>query len=108
MEGVDIINPPKKIFTLAGEPIDFTFVPTRLTLEGLKILGDMEKKAITEAEGFEKMLNVIVKQASKTNPKITVDWLLDNTSIDMIMNLGAQMAGAAEDKKENKGDSAKN
>jgi len=108
MEGVDVLNPPKKIVYVAGESLDFTFVPTRLTLESLKIMDGMKKGTITESEGFEQIIKVLAKLCSKTNPTITEDWFLDNTDIPMIIKMGQDLSGITDEKTEDSGEPAKN
>lgn len=95
LDGVDVIDPPKKIVYVAGEPLDFTFVPTRITLKGLRILDEMKNGNISEIDGLDKMIELIAEQCSKTNPKITSDWILDNTSIATINQMGADLAGVS-------------
>lgn len=109
MAGVDVLSPPSRIVYVAGEALDFTFVTTRTTLKGLKVLDEMKKGNISEFEGMEQIIGVLVEQCSKTNPNITVDWFLDNTSIDTIMKMGSDLAGVSGGEGQDKnGEPAKN
>jgi len=108
LEGVDVLDPPKKIIYVAGEALDFTFVPTRYTLKSLRILDEMQSKKISEVDGMDKIIEIIAEICSKNNPIVTADWLLDNTNIDMIAKMGQDLAGISQGEQETKGDSAKN
>lgn len=108
MEGVDVLDPPKKIVYIEGEALDFTFVPTRLTLKGLRIVNDIQAGKLSEVDGLDKMIELIAEQCSRTNPKITADWILDNTSIDTIQKMGQDLAGVQEGQGTKEGEPAKN
>jgi len=108
LDGVDVLDPPKKIVYVAGEAFDFTFVPTRITMKSLRVMDQMKNGTISEVDGMDQIIEVIAEQASRTNPKITADWILDNTSIAMIEKMSLDLAGVAGETQENSSDSAKN
>jgi len=99
LDGVDILDPQKKIVYVSGEALDFTFVPTRITLKGLRILDQMNTKQISEIDGIDKMIELISEQCSRENPNITVDWILDNTSVATIQKMAQDLAGVTSDEK---------
>lgn len=108
LDGVDVLDPPKKVVYVAGEAFDFTFIPTRITIKSLRIMDGMKTGKISEVDGMEQIIEVIAEQASKTNPNITADWILDNTDIPMIEKMGMDLAGVAEGAQVSTSDSAKN
>lgn len=87
LEDLDILDPPKKLVKIAGETIDVSFIPSRVTIEATRISTAFDKKQISVDEMFERMVGIIVKIGSKSNPKITSDWVLDNLSIQKVTKL---------------------
>jgi len=85
-EDLDILDPPKKVVKMAGELIDISFLPSKVTLSVMKISADFDKKKITTAEMFEKMIEIIAQLSTKSNAKITEDWLYENVSVEKITN----------------------
>lgn len=111
LEGVDVLDPPKKIVYVAGEALDFSFIPTRATLKGIRIIEDMRTEKISEADGMDKIIELIADVCSRSNPKITVDWILDNTNIPLIEKMGQDLAGITNGEERgtgNTGEPAKN
>lgn len=86
LEDLDILDPPKKVVKMSGELIDISFLPSKVTLAVMKISADFDKKKITTDEMFEKMIGIIAQLSSKSNPKITEDWLYENVSVEKITN----------------------
>ncbi len=67
---------------IAGEEVDVTKIPSRVTLEMTKFVD----KGMGSDETFFKMLDLVAKACQPSNPKITADWLLDNTDFDQMMD----------------------
>ena len=85
LETMDIINPPAKRINFCGEAVEIAFVPMGLSLDAMKISDDMKKGKTSEIEGTEKMINFVVELCGKSNPDITREWLLKNTSSDTLI-----------------------
>ncbi len=69
---------------IAGEEVDVSKIPSRVTLEMAKFAG--ATKTMKEDEQFLATLDLVAKACKPSNPKITVDWLLDNTDFDQMMD----------------------
>lgn len=78
------VIPRKRIAKLAGEEIDVTLIPSRIALE-LSIFRDkvLDMKSFEEVQ--RKSLELVAKVCQVKNPKITVDWLLDNTHYEQLI-----------------------
>jgi hypothetical protein len=61
---------------------------------------------LTEYDGFVKIIELVLK-VCKSNPNITQDWLLDNTSIEMLMTF-FEVAGNSKKSSTAEGEPAKN
>ena len=80
----DKIVPEKRVAILAGEEIDVSKIPTRVTIELAK-LKDRKDELSDDVKGFEKTLEIIAL-ACKSNPKINADFLIDNTDFEQLMD----------------------
>ena len=80
----DKILPPKRIAKLAGKEIDVSLIPSRVSLE-LAIFRDNVLKMKSSEEQQRKSLEIVAKVCQVKNPKITVDWLLDNTHYEQLI-----------------------
>lgn len=81
---LDKLVPDKRIVKLAGKEIDVSKIPSRVTLE-IAQKSDVLKSG-TEAS-FPLMLEMVVNICKPSQPDITTDWLVDNTSLDQLMAL---------------------
>lgn len=79
----DKIIPLKRIAKLAGEEIDVSLIPSRISLE-LAIFRD-KVLAMKSEDQQRKSLEIVAKVCQVKNPKITVDWLLDNTHYEQMI-----------------------
>jgi hypothetical protein len=74
----------------------------------LALLDGMEKKSIAEIAGFEKLVELISKIGMKNNPILTYDWIMDNTTFQMINGFAGSIADMTVEKSESTGEPAKN
>lgn len=68
---------------IAGEEVDVTKIPSRVTLEMAKLNDDA--KELNSEEGFYKSVDLVARACQPSNPTITADWLLDNTDFETLM-----------------------
>lgn len=110
MTDIKIITPPVKRINLGGEIVEVAFIPARISLEAAQISEGMSKGSISEYEGSDKLIDLIEKICQKSNPIITREWLLDNTSLPMLLEFMDFAIGGGEDavKTTQKGKSGKN
>lgn len=81
---LDKLVPDKRAVILAGEEIDVSKIPSRVTMEVA------EKEAVLQSgstESFPLVLEMIVKICKPSKPDITQDWIVDNTSMDQLLAL---------------------
>lgn len=81
---LDKIVADERIVRLAGKEINVTKIPSRVTLE------IAEKSDVLESgsnESFTLLLDIIVKVCKPSQPDITRDWIIDNTSLDQLLAL---------------------
>jgi len=73
-----------RLARIGGEEVDVTKIPSRVTLEMTKLADDAE--AMKQEESFYTVIDLVAKACTPSNPKITADWLLDNTDFDTLMD----------------------
>ena len=76
----------ERIAVIEGEEIDVSKISTRVMLSLVEL---KDKRDELEAGGtgiFYELIEIIA-QACKSNPKITSDWLIDNTDIMQLLDL---------------------
>lgn len=78
-----IVKEPR-IARICGEEVDVTRIPSRVTLEMTKFADDAD--AMKSEESFFRVVDLAAKACAPSNPKITADWLLDNTDFDTLMD----------------------
>ena len=78
-----IIKEPR-IARICREEVDVTRIPSRVTLEMTKFADDAD--AMKGEESFYKIIDLVAKACAPSNPKITADWLLDNTDFETLMD----------------------
>lgn len=81
----DSVLKPERIMKIRGEEVDVTKIPSRVTLEMAK-LNDNAKELNSE-QGFYKSIDLVSQACKPTNPKITTEWLLDNTDFETLMDV---------------------
>jgi hypothetical protein len=74
----------QRIARICGEEVDVTKIPSRVTLEMTKFADNAE--AMKSEESFYTVVDLVAKACSPSNPKITADWLLDNTDFETLMD----------------------
>lgn len=81
---LDKLIPEQRTIILAGEEIDVSKIPSRVTMEVA------EKADVLQSgsnESFPVLLDMIVKICKPSKPDITQDWLIDNTSMHQLIAL---------------------
>lgn len=81
---LDKLIPEQRIIRLAGNEIDVSKIPSRVTLEIAK-KSDVLKSG--SEESFPVLLDLVVKICKPSQPDITSDWIVDNTSLDQLLAL---------------------
>lgn len=81
---LDKLIPDKRIIVLAGEEIDVSKIPSRVTMEVAE-KADIFKEG--SSESFPALLDMIVKICKPSKTDITEDWVIDNTSMDQLLAL---------------------
>ena len=77
-----VIRPERKA-RIAGEDVDVSKIPSRVTLEIAKLNDDV--KELNSEQGFYKSVDLVAKACQPSNSKITANWLLDNTDFETLM-----------------------
>lgn len=81
------VVPDKREIKLAGKTIDVTEVPTRHTAMVAKF-ADMQERGELDNEGsFMELVKLIAEICKRTNPEITEEFLLDNTTFDTLSDM---------------------
>jgi hypothetical protein len=81
-------------------------IKSRVQLAAMKLNSDIQAGNISEFEGMDQMIDLVL-EICKGNPEISKDWLLDNTSIDMLTAF-FEAAGTTGNKGEPPGEPGKN
>lgn len=81
---LDKLIPDKRVIVLAGEEIDVSKIPSRVTMEVAE-KAEVFKEA--GSESFPALLDMIVKICKPSKQDITQDWIVDNTSMDQLLAL---------------------
>ena len=77
------IIPEKRIAKLADKEIDVSRIPSRISLE-MAIFRDgvLKMKSQDQQNGA---LEIVAKVCRQSDPGITVDWILDNTHYEQLL-----------------------
>lgn len=75
----DAVSPERRYAKIGGKKIDVTFIPPRVTLDMARFKDDLEAGKISDLEKMERMVDLVARAASRSDPEVTSDWLLDNT-----------------------------
>lgn len=81
---LDKIIPEKRIVKLAGEEIDVSKIPSRVTME---ISNKADVFASGDSNSFNEVVELVVKICKPSKPDITSSWIIDNTDITQLMAL---------------------
>ncbi len=81
---LDKLVPEKREVVLAGEKIDVSKIPSRVTME---VAEKADLFSSGSAESFPELLEMIVKICKPSKEDITQDWIIDNTSMDQLIAL---------------------
>ena len=83
----DAVAPERRQAKIAGKVLDCTFIPARVTLAIQRFSDEMEGKS--GADAVERAAELIAKIGQRTDPELTVDWLLDNLDLLQLQELFA-------------------
>jgi len=97
LDDIKIINPAVKKINLGGANVEVAFVPAKVTLDAAQISEGIKNGTMSEYDGSDKLVNMIESICKKSNPGITRDWLLENTSMDMMMEFLEYVTGGSKD-----------
>lgn len=81
---LDKLIPAKRAVKLAGKEIDVSKIPSRVTLE---IAQKSDVLQSGSQDSFPVLLEIVVKICRPSQPDITSDWIIDNTSLDQLLAL---------------------
>ena len=81
----DAVAPERRQAKIAGKVLDCTFIPARVTLAIQRFSDDMAGKS--GADAVERAAELIAKVGQRTDPELTVDWLLDNLDLMQLQDL---------------------
>ena len=86
LKNFDKINREKREIQVGGEIADVTRIPSRVMME---LLEAKDKGELSEEnpDSFYKVLGLIEKICSVSNPKMTADFLIDNTDFEALIEL---------------------
>lgn len=86
LKNFDKINREKREIQVGGEVADVTRIPSRVMLE---IIKSYETGEISEddAGGFDKLIEMISKITTPSNPKMTADFLIDHTDFETLFDV---------------------
>ena len=79
---VDKILPAPRTFTLAGELVDVSALPSRV------VVGIIKERAKFEAQGdeaFDLLIDKMGEVCQRSNSTVTRDWLLENTTFQQLI-----------------------
>lgn len=97
---LDKIVTHERIVRLAGKSIDVSKIPSRVTLE---IAKKSEVLKSGSEDSFPILLDLIVKICRPSQPDITDEWLIDNTSLDQLLAMIEFILQPIKDRTEGKG-----
>ena len=86
LKNFDQINREKREIQVGGEIADVTRIPSRVMLE---LVAEAESGGISEdnPESFAKVLELVEKICAPSNPKMTADFLIDNTDFETLIEI---------------------
>lgn len=86
LKNFDQINKEKREIQVGGEIADVTRIPSRVMLE---LIAAVESGEVSEENpsSLMKMLELTEKVARPSNPKMTADYLLDNTDFETLIEI---------------------
>ena len=86
LKNFDQINREKREIQVGGEKADVTKIPSRVMLE---LVDASESGEVSEDNpaSFKKVLELVEKVCTPSNPKMTADFLLDNTDFETLTEL---------------------
>ena len=86
LKNFDKINREKREIQVGGEVADVTRIPSRVMLEIIKAQDDGEISE-DDSGGFDKLVELIAKVATPSNPKMTADFFIDNTDFETLIDV---------------------
>lgn len=92
LKEIEIVAPKKKKINFCGEIVEIAFVPSKVTIETARISDALNRGEISEYEGLMGIIDNVLS-VCKSNPNITADWLMENTSFEMQVDFIAAASG---------------
>ena len=86
LKNFDKINREKREIQVGGEVADVTRIPSRVMLE-LVNAADSGEISEDNPGSFQRTLELVEKVTTPSNPKMTADFLLDNTDFETLVEL---------------------
>lgn len=81
---LDKLIQDKRIVKLAGKKIDVTKIPSKVTL---KVVDIYEEISRDDPESFDKVFDIVMMVIKSQNDDIDKDWLIENSTIDQLIEL---------------------
>jgi hypothetical protein len=89
---LDILRPAKKILKLNGKEIDVSFIPTAITFDIDRMLGELREIPRKQIEkggeeckrAFDLSIKICVAFAENSYPEMNYDWFSKNTTAPQI------------------------
>lgn len=76
----------KRIMKIADQEVDVSRIPTRVMLKLIELRDKEDELRTGGIETFMELVEII-SMACRKNKKITVDWLIDNTDIELLLEI---------------------
>ena len=86
LKNFDQINREKREIQVGGEVADVTRIPSRVMLELVKAK-DSGAMSRDNDDGFTMLLDMAEKICRPSNPKMTADFLIDNTDFETLVEV---------------------
>lgn len=82
LKNFDAVKRPERRAMIGGEEVDVTKIPSRVALE----LAEMKDKLTEDDDNaFYKSVDLVSKACLPSNPKVTADFLIDNTDLETLL-----------------------
>lgn len=104
----DAVAPEKRRARIGGRVVDIGFIPARVMFDIARFKDAMDSDQLTTIEQITQIVDLVARVTMKSDPTITAEWLLENASIQglldfcsWVMTPAAQKAKEYEEKQGN-------
>ncbi|MFA5053660.1 MAG: hypothetical protein WC565_06365 [Parcubacteria group bacterium] len=104
----DAVAPEKRQARIGGRVVDIGFIPARVLFDIARFKDDMDSGKFSTTEQITAMVELVARVTTRSDPAITAEWLLENASIQglldfcsWVMNPAAQKATEYEESQGN-------